>query len=237
MRYPIVLLDVGETLIRPCSSFGEVYASVFRELQLDLPGELFERCLREVWEATSARVPPGADRYNREPGGDDAYWLRFAGETLERATGAPADPGLAAEALPRLREAFGRASSWMIYDDVVPSLEALRSAGVRLATVSNWDSRLPRLLETLGLAHYFEVIGVSCLEGVEKPAPEFFQRILRRLGAAPRDALHVGDVPELDLAGARAAGVDALLVDRRGRFGDRYRSLADLSGLPRIACR
>jgi len=235
MRYPVVLLDVGETLIRPCVSFGEVYASVFRELRLDLPGELFERCLREVWEATSARIPAGVDRYNHEPGGDDAYWLRFAGETLKRATGRPADPELTARALPRLREAFGRASSWSVHDDVVPSLEALAGAGVRLATVSNWDSRLPLLMETLGLARYFEVIGVSSIEGVEKPAPEFFLRVLERLEAAPQQALHVGDVPELDLDGARAAGLDGLLVDRRGRLGGRFRPVPDLSGLPRIA--
>ena len=66
-----------------------------------------------------------------------------------------------------------------------------------------------------GLASRFDTIAVSHLEGIEKPAPEIFLRALRRLGVPPEEALHVGDVPELDEAGAKAAGIACVIVDRR----------------------
>jgi len=234
-RYPAVLLDVGETLVGPAASFGETYATVFRRLGLDLPGSVFERSLRSVWEEMSRRIPAGVDRYSFFPGGEKEYWLRFARASLEKATGAPPDDRLAAGALDGLRSAFSRPGAWEVYSDVVPTLTELRERGFRLAVVSNWDSRLRRLLDTLELSPFFDVIGVSSEEGCEKPDPRFFRQVLGKLGVDAAQAVHVGDVPELDLTGARAAGVDALLIDRRGRWDGKWPSLRSLDELPGIA--
>jgi putative hydrolase of the HAD superfamily len=234
-RYTFVLLDVGETLVGPRESFGAVYAQVLDEMGLELAAEILERSLRQVWLEMERLVPPGADRYAHFPGGEAGYWRRFARLTLEKAAGHPVEGSFVDEALNQLRVAFRDVSAWQVYPDVPPVLDALREDGVRMGVVSNWDSRLPRLLDDLGLAGYFDAVGVSHLEGLEKPDPGFFHRVLKRLGARPEQALHVGDVPELDLAGAAAAGVDALLVDRRGRLGGEYTALSNLSDLPRIA--
>ena len=153
---------------------------------------------------------------------------------LELAGGAPVDIEVAREALVRLREAFRERSAWEVFADVIPALDSLARDGARLGIVSNWDSRLPEVLDLLELSSRFEVVGVSHLEGVEKPNPVLFHRVLQRMGARPHEALHVGDVPGLDLAGARAAGVDAVLIDRKGVSDVRGR-LTDLSTLPLIA--
>jgi putative hydrolase of the HAD superfamily len=174
------------------------------------------------------------DRYAAATGGESAYWLRFVEGTLARTPNAPQDPQLAARALPLLREAFADPSSWQVFDDVVPTLAALSAAGARLAIVSNWDSTLPRLIECLGLARWFAALVVSHLEGIEKPHPELFLRAVARLDGVPGEALHVGDVPELDGAGAAAAGIDSVIVDRRQRLGASHPTLADLSTLPAI---
>jgi putative hydrolase of the HAD superfamily len=234
MRYPFVLLDIGETLVGPRDSFGAVYAQELARMGLEVPAERLERGLREVWEELDRLVPRGVDRYDHFPGGEAGYWHRFAATTLLRATGEPADDAFIAELLRRLRRAFRDTAAWQVYPDVPPALDALREAGVRLGVVSNWDSRLPGLLEDLGLAPYFETLGVSHIEGVEKPDPALFECVLERLGARPEQALHVGDVPELDMGGAHAAGVDALLVDRRGKIDGAHPAVTDLSDLPRI---
>ena len=230
MRYRWALFDVGETLITPRESFGAVYARVLRTLGLDRPAPDLERALRITWGEVSASLPAGADRYGRHPGGEDAYWLRFVRRTLELSGSCP--PSLAERALAPLRAAFAEPEAWSVFPEVEASLERLRGAGIRLGVVSNWDSRLPLLLDRLGLARRFEALAVSALAGVEKPDPEIFRRALAQLGADPARTVHVGDVPELDGAGAEAAGIRPLLLERRGAPGtDAVRNLAEVADL------
>ncbi len=233
MRFRFVLFDAGGTLIGPRESYGTIYARVMAGLGLERPAPLFESALRGTWEEMSRLVPSGVDRYRWFPEGERGYWLRFARGTLERA-GLSLDETLLARALEELREAFLAPSSWMVYRDVPGVLQALRRAGARLAVVSNWDSHLPRLLDELGLAPCFDAVVVSHIEGLEKPDPGLFRLGLERLGATAREALYVGDTPELDLAGARAAGLEVVLVDRQGRLDPSYRALANLAPLPRV---
>jgi len=232
MRYPTVLFDVGETLIGPSMRFGEVYARVFGELGIDLPADVFETAVYAALDRISREIPRGRDRYAYFPGGEEEYWLRFCTMAVELATERPIERGLIKQALEKFWTVFSSAEAWTVFPDVLPALQSLKRAGVRLGVVSNWDSRLPRVLELLELADYFDAVGVSHLEGVEKPAPQLFHRVLERLGARPEEALHIGDLPEMDLAGAEAAGIDCLLVDRRGRLDGMPRTIRDLSPLP-----
>ena len=235
LRYSSVLLDAGDTLIGPRASFGAVYAEVLATLGVPLSAGDLEAGLRACWMDASRALASGVDRYGADPRGESGFWLRIVEGTLARVPGAPRDPALAARALEPLRDAFRDPARWQVFDDVVPALTALRSMGVRLAVVSNWDSRLPVLLERLGLAPHFDTVVVSHLEGIEKPHPELFLRAVERLDDTPSRALHVGDTPELDEAGARAAGVDSVLVDRRGRLDGRHGAVRDLAKLPALA--
>jgi putative hydrolase of the HAD superfamily len=100
------------------------------------------------------------------------------------------------------------------YDDAAPALEALRRRGPTLVCVSNWDCSLPAVLERCGLGDALDDVLTSATTGARKPDPEIFRTALEAAGCAPTEALHVGDTPEEDLEGARAAGVRALLLDR-----------------------
>lgn len=226
-----VLLDVGETLLGPRESFGDSYARVFAELGIHEEREAFGAAMRAAWIEMSERHPPGVDRYGLHDGGDQAFWTSFAGRVAEVVCDGACDRELVEAAVARLREHFAQPSGWRVYDDVPGVLDALRAKGARLAVVSNWDSRLPTLLERLGLADAFEHVEVSHLAGCEKPAPEIFRRALRALGVAPHETLHVGDIPELDLAGARLAGVPARLVDRHGRLDPLWNPMPTLEPL------
>ena len=234
-RYPIVLFDVGETLVGPSDCYGGVYHRVLAGLGVALDKNLLEQSIRETSAEIARRIPPGTDRFGYFDGGETEYWRRFVAAVFHRATGRAADPDFVRRALDELWEAFGRTSAWHVYDDAVPTLETLRRSGTRLGVVSNWDSRLPQLLELLGLARFFETIGVSHIEGVEKPDPAIFHRVLGRLGSEAREALHVGNVLEMDVAGARAAGIDSVLLDRKGDACCDGATVRDLRDLPRIA--
>lgn len=235
MRYPVVLLDMGGTLVGPSISFGAVYHDVCKRLGLDVDPDLIDRRIGEVWGEMDRAIPPGRDRYAHFAGGEDEYWMRFARRVLEQAAGVTLKDGFALRAAEQIRDAFVTPSAWRVFPEIRPALDRMTDDGVRLAVVSNWDSRLPQILEMLELAPYFEQVAVSHLEGVEKPDPRIFRRVLERLEIGPEDAVHVGDVPELDLNGARAAGIDCVLVDRKGKIDARLNPLADLSTLPLIA--
>jgi putative hydrolase of the HAD superfamily len=131
-------------------------------------------------------------------------------------------------AIAELFEEFARPAAWRL-DDAVPAvLDELAARGLRLAVVSNWDERLPRLLERMELAPRFAAIVYSQEVGVEKPHAAIFRTALARLGVEPAAALHVGDRRLEDVEGARAAGLDALWLSSDGR-GDLGR-LRDLPG-------
>ena len=92
------------------------------------------------------------------------------------------------------------------------ALSRLRNAGLRLGVVSNSDGRVAEALEAAGLRQYFDVVVDSTLAGVEKPDPGIFHAALDALGVSPEEALYVGDLYDVDVVGARAAGMDAILL-------------------------
>ncbi len=112
------------------------------------------------------------------------------------------------------------------------TLRALRKRGHRLGVVSNSDGSIAAYMRKLGFAEHLDVIVDSHLVGVEKPDPEIFEIALRALGAAPDQALYVGDLPAVDILGAERAGLRPVLVDPLDLFPSvscrRIRALPEL---------
>lgn len=131
-------------------------------------------------------------------------------------------------------EEFGSPKRWRPYNDALPSLQRLQAKGVRLAVISNWDSRLISLLDALGLAHYFEAVISSADVGLHKPDPRIFKLTCDLLDIAPSEAVHVGDHYYADVVGASSAGIRPILIDRGGthelRSKDKISSLDSLEG-------
>jgi putative hydrolase of the HAD superfamily len=106
------------------------------------------------------------------------------------------------------------------YPDVVPALSRLRERGLKLVAVSNWDCSLPRVLQRCGVDGLLDGTVTSAEAGSRKPDPRIFVAALELAGCEASEALHVGDTAEEDVAGARAAGIRPLLIDREGDGGD-----------------
>ena len=123
----------------------------------------------------------------------------------------------------------------LVPEGVVPALERLRALGPRLVVVSNANGRLHVVMERLGLARFFDLMLDSHLEGVEKPDPRLFELALERAGASRETTLHAGDFYWIDVQGARAAGLRAVLLDAAGLYPEadcpRVRSLGELADL------
>ena len=113
------------------------------------------------------------------------------------------------------------------------ALDRLRAGGLRLGVVSNSDGRVEEALVAAGLRDCFDVVLDSAVVGVEKPDPAIFRAALDALGVAPGEALYVGDLYDVDVVGARAAGMEAglLVPDADGPGPDcrRFTSIAALA--------
>ena len=142
--------------------------------------------------------------------------------------------GLRSVELREVREAMLDSIRFSAYPDVAPALRELRGRGLRLVVASNWDCSLPEVLERAGLAPLVDGVVSSAMVGAAKPEPALFEAALEVAGCGPSDALHVGDSPSKDIAGAARASVAAVLLDRSGngpRGPARIESLAELPGL------
>lgn len=173
------------------------------------------------------QVPPAA------PTDQQRGWLYFD-LILERA-GIPLSEATDA-ALADLETYHQQFNLWEhVPADVPPALEALRALGLRLVVVSNANGLLRALFDRVGLTPRVDVMVDSHEEGVEKPDPKLFQIALDRAGARAETTMHVGDLYHIDIVGARAAGLDAVLLDQAGLYPDadcpRIRALGELVGL------
>lgn len=122
---------------------------------------------------------------------------------------------------------------WEHVPDGVPDvLAALCDAGLGLVVVSNANGTLRRHFRRLGLDRYFSHVLDSHEEGFEKPDARLFEVALARSGAAAASTIHVGDLYQVDVVGARAAGIRGVLLDEQGLYAHadcpRVRSLRDL---------
>ena len=118
------------------------------------------------------------------------------------------------------------------FDDARPALARARQAGARVIVVSNWDVSLPDVLQRVGLAPLLDGVLTSAAIGVRKPDPAIFAAALGLAAVDANACRHVGDSLTEDVAGARAAGIEAVLLDRDGtRGGDGVPVIASLDEL------
>ncbi|MBT6449764.1 MAG: HAD-IA family hydrolase [Verrucomicrobiales bacterium] len=209
-----ITFDVGGTLIEPWPSVGHAYAEVAARHGVHAAPEEIAHRFVEAWRQR------GEFEYTK--GG----WAVLVDATFAGLTTILPSQSFFDE----LYYDFGTSKPWRIFDDVLPTITALREQGTRLAVISNWDDRLCPLLETLELAREFEVILVSAEVGHTKPAPEIFQAAAEALRLPSSEILHVGDSENEDHHGAQTAGFQSrwLCRDSAEPIGHSIPSLMDL---------
>ena len=177
---------------------------------MDLPAGRLQEAFARIFAGAAPMAFPD-DPEERRPARERAWW-----RDQVRATFRAADSSASFRDFDAFFDAlfayFARASSWVARGGAFPALDALRGRGLRLGVVSNFDHRLPGILEGLGLARAFDAVVLPVAAGTAKPDPRIFALALERLGVPAGVAVYVGDDPERDLRAARSAGLHALDV-------------------------
>ncbi|MCP4902572.1 MAG: HAD-IA family hydrolase [bacterium] len=211
-----VTFDAGNTLLYCDPSPAEIYATSLSRFGRTVTADAVEPVFSHAWAEMQRRTSPGVDRYSSQPGGERAWWAAFLREVL-RLLEHDASPDAL---LDDLYAAFSRPDVWKTYPEALKVLDRLRAMGYSTAIVSNWDHRLPKILDDLQITLRVDAVLVSSIEGVEKPARQIFDRALERLGTRASETLHIGDSPREDYFGAQSAGLEAALIDRKAEFAN-----------------
>ncbi|KAI3869684.1 hypothetical protein MKX03_011881 [Papaver bracteatum] len=197
ITHKALLVDAVGTLVVPAQPMAQIYRQIGEKYGVDYSeGEILNR-YRWAYEK-----PWGNSRLRYVDDGRP-FWQYI----VSQSTGC-SDPQYFEE----LYHYYATDKAWRLCDpDAERVFMALRKAGVKLAVVSNFDTRLRSVLRALNCDHWFDAVTVSAEVAAEKPNPTIFLKACDLLEVKPEDTLHIGDDRRNDLWGARDAGCDAWL--------------------------
>jgi putative hydrolase of the HAD superfamily len=207
-----VFFDAAGTLFTVNGSVGDIYARIARDHGKEVAVSDLEAGFRRCFATAPPMAFPGASPEQALV--LEKHWWK----TLVHDVFAPLG------AFPRFDEYFdalfaffARAEAWRLYPETLVTLETLKSQGLIVGVISNFDSRLFNILDGFGVTRFFDPIIISTRAGAAKPEREIFTQALAHAGVEAREALHIGDSYGADIIGARQAGLTPVFVDRSGK--------------------
>jgi putative hydrolase of the HAD superfamily len=214
-----VLFDVDFTLFRPGPELGpEGYRRIGERHGLDLdPARYEEARLAAVQEV----------QQHPELAHDEEVWIAFTEQIM---LGMGGEAGRCRNCAVEMVREWERHDNFSLYEDALPALDEMRRRGLRIGLISNGQ----RDLVEFAAHHRLDVDAAvgSLTHGRIKPHPSIFERALAELDVEPEEAVMVGDSYDDDIAGARALGIRAILVDREGLYPDEPERIDTLLALP-----
>ena len=230
MTIKAVFFDAAGTLIKPARSVGESYAAIAAKHGKEVSSTNITERFRTCFNAAPRLAFPGATE-DTVAALERDWWKSLVAQVFE-----PWSPFVRFEEyFAELFAYFASPNAWTLYPEVLETLTSLKERDLILDVISNFDSRLVRILDGLGAGAQFENIFVSSRVGYAKPDGRIFNAALSCHGLAPAQALHVGDSEINDLSGANQAGLKGILVERgktsAAPASDRINSLRSILAL------
>lgn len=225
--YDVIFFDAGGTLLHPYPSVGAVYAEVGKRYGIDQHPTEIEAAFRTVWQKMQEEREQKTLRYGVSEE-ESKIWWKTVVERVFRTIGIEQNISAYFE---EVYQVFAEPRCWRLFPEVLEVLDFLGKNDYPLGIISNWDTRLPHILEGLGISPYFRYMVISSKVGAEKPDPRIFEAALRLAQVSPERALLVGDSAIDDVVGAERVGMHGVLLDRRDTTSSNRRTVKDLRGL------
>jgi putative hydrolase of the HAD superfamily len=211
--FDAVLFDAVGTLIRPDPPVAAAYEGAGRRYGSRLTrDEVSERFHRSF--AAQERVDDAAHDYRTDEARERNRWHAIVAEVFDDVFAR--DPQAGESLFAELWDHFARPESWRLFDDAGAAVRRLVDSGVTVGVASNFDARLPRVIEALLPEIPGDRVFASSLVGWKKPSPRFFRECELRLGRSAGEMTLVGDDDFNDFQAAAAAGWRGVLIDRDG---------------------
>ena len=215
-RIRAVLFDLGNTLLYFDGNWPQVFSQADRELAIELINAgldldqkgftiEFRRRLLAYYEQREAEFIEHTTAYILKD-----VLAEFGHKNISDDIVQPA-----LNRMYKVSQAF-----WLLEEETIPCLEALREQGYQLAIVSNAgnDADVQTLVDNKNIRKYFDLVLTSAACGIRKPNARIFEFALERLNIAPKQAVMVGDKLGADILGAHNAGIFSIWVTRRANI-------------------
>ncbi len=208
----VIFLDAVGTLFGVKGSVGEVYSEIARSWGVETVATDLDRAFFASFKAAPPPVFAQSDRTKLQIA-EYQWWQSIALNTFAQ-VGAIEHFSNFERFFAELYEYFATDRPWYIYPDVIPALNNWQQQGVSLGIISNFDTRLDRVLESLNLVQFFTSITISSVVGAAKPDKQIFLKALAKHNCQPEKAWHIGDSKQEDYHGANSIGIPAFWLDR-----------------------
>lgn len=208
----VIFLDAFQTIFNLKVGVGQVYQHIAYQFNVETTAQVLEKNFAKNLKKFPALAFPGSDKKTIKQK-EYQWWYDLVKKTFidSQYYGQFTDFAAFFE---QLYNYFLTLEPWFVYDDVIPALNYWHSCGISLGIISNFDSRLEKILLMLNLADYFETVTISSYSNAAKPQPEIFLAALAKHNCQPQEAWHIGDSLEADYYGAKQVGITPFLIKR-----------------------
>lgn len=208
-----IFFDAGNTLLR--MNYAVIAARLVELGYTVSPEDVQQAEWRARVRLDAARFAPAGARASTESGSARGDYVRYLLEGLA------IEAAAVVEAMVEWRSHYNvPVGLWNTADpEAATALTLAREAGMGAAVISNSNGSVRSILDGLGLTRHLDFVIDSFEVGVEKPDARIFRLGLDRAGLAPHEVVYVGDLYSVDVLGARAVGMDAVLLDPGGCWG------------------
>jgi putative hydrolase of the HAD superfamily len=209
----VILLDAVGTLFGVRRSVGQIYGEIASQFGVSVDAHSLNKAFFQSFREAPPMAFPEMDTNNVQQH-EYNWWKTIATQTFER-VGVYSQFSNFAEFFDFLYAYFATPEAWLIYDDVPEALNYWREHQIELGVLSNFDSRIHRVLPALGLSRYFNSVTISTEVGAAKPDPAIFWAALNKHKCPPTAVWHIGDSYQEDYQAARAIGIRGIWIRRR----------------------
>ena len=207
MKFRAVLFDAAETLFTTRGSVGEIYGRVARKYGSKASPEVIQEAFLRHFKGDG---PLSIDDQKR-------WWKDIVHRVFN-------DVGMVQnfdQFFDEVYEKFRDAQGWVLFPETLEVLQELKSRRLKLGVISNFDSRIYSVMDSLGIRSFFDAVTLSSETGYCKPDREIFDAAVAAIGLPASEILFVGDSPEDDIEAGLRAGLRAVLIDRTSRHSGR----------------
>jgi putative hydrolase of the HAD superfamily len=209
----VIFLDAVGTIFGVKNNVGYIYTKLASKYGVNRDAQIINQYFYQAFKESSP-LAFGQKEYKAVQKLEYIWWQKIAYQTFTKANALKEFTDFYAF-FQELYEYFKTSKPWYIYDEVIHCLNQWQKQGIELAIISNFDTRIYAVLDSLNLKSYFQSITISSLTGVAKPDKEIFLTALKKHRCLPDQAWYIGDSLQEDYWGAKSVGMQSFWLKGR----------------------